>query len=144
MRVVVQRSAKSEVSVQDQVVGKINHGLVLFVGFTEGDGKEEIEWIARKITNLRIFPDEQGVMNYSLLDVSGSVLAISQFTLYADCKKGSRPSYMKAMKNDEALILYDVFCQELSKYVEVEKGVFGADMTVSITNLGPTTILLER
>lgn len=144
MRVVVQRSASSSVAVENKIVGKIKHGVVLLIGFTEGDNKEKIEYLAKKIVTLRIFPDENDIMNHSLIDTKGEILAISQFTLYADTKKGARPSYMKALKSEEAEKLYKEFCQELEKYTKVERGVFGSDMEVTITNVGPTTILLER
>lgn len=144
MRVLVQRSGKANVKVDDKIVGSIDHGLVLFVGFTEGDSKEKIEYLAKKIANLRIFPDNEGIMNKSILDYGGSILSISQFTLYANCDKGNRPSYFAAMKNNDALQFYELFNEELRKYVIVESGVFGADMDVSITNIGPTTIWLER
>ena len=144
MRVLVQRSGEASVLVNQKVVGSIDQGLVLFVGFTDSDTMEEISYLAKKIVNLRIFPDQDGVMNSSLLDYGGKVLSVSQFTLYADCHKGNRPSYMKAMNNHQAEHFYQMFNEELSKYVEVETGEFGADMTVSITNLGPTTIWLER
>ena len=144
MRVLVQRSKKSSVKVNDEVVGKIDKGLVLFVGFTEGDTKKEIEYLVNKIVNLRIFDDEAGVMNKSILDVGGSILSISQFTLYADTKKGNRPSYIKALNGEKAIKLYNQFNEILSDYVEVETGVFGADMKVNILNDGPITILLEK
>ena len=144
MRVLVQRTGKASVKVSNKDVGKIDHGLVLLVGFTDGDDIGKIEYLAKKVVNLRIFPDDNGVMNKSILDYSGKILSVSQFTLYASCEKGNRPSYITAMKNDEAIELYNLFNQELEKYVEVETGIFGADMEVSITNIGPTTILLER
>jgi D-tyrosyl-tRNA(Tyr) deacylase len=144
MRVLVQRSGNSDVVVEGKTTGKISNGLVLLVGFTEGDGIEQIEYLAKKVVNLRIFPDENDVMNKSLLEVGGSVLSISQFTLYADTKKGNRPSYVGAMNGEKATKLYDLFNEELRKYVVVEEGVFGAHMIVSITNIGPITILLER
>ena len=144
MRVLVQRSGKASVKIENKVVGKIDSGLVLLVGFTEGDTLEEIKYLTKKVVNLRIFPDENGVMNKSILDYGGSILSISQFTLYADTKKGNRPSYMKALRGEESSKLYDLFNEELKKQVSVEKGIFGADMIVSITNIGPTTILLER
>ena len=144
MRVLVQRSGNSDVVVDNKTTGKISNGLVLFVGFTEGDGIEQIEYLAKKVANLRIFPDENDVMNKSILEVGGSVLSISQFTLYADTKKGNRPSYVNAMNGEKATQLYDLFNEELRKYVPVETGVFGAHMLVSITNIGPITILLER
>ena len=144
MRVLVQRSGNSKVEVDGKTTGKINNGLVLLVGFTEGDTIEQIEYLAKRVVNLRIFDDENGVMNKSILDCGGSILSISQFTLYADTAKGNRPSYVKAMSGDKATKLYDLFNEELRKYVEVETGVFGADMTVSITNIGPVTIWLEK
>lgn len=144
MRVLVQRSGSALVSVGSKEVGKIEQGLVLLVGFTEGDSLEKIQYLARKIVNLRIFPDEDGVMNKSILEYGGSILSISQFTLYGDCSKGNRPSYIASLKNAEALELYNMFNEELSKYVSVSTGEFGASMEVSLTNLGPITIWLER
>lgn len=144
MRVLVQRSGKSSVTIDNEVVGKIDGGLVLLVGFTEGDDLSKIEYLAKKVVNLRIFPDENDVMNKSILDYGGSILSISQFTLYADTHKGNRPSYIEALRGEESTKLYDLFNEELRKYVEVETGRFGADMVVNITNIGPTTILLER
>lgn len=144
MRVVVQRSSLASVSVLGEVVGKIDEGLVLLVGFTEGDNIEKIKYLAKKIVNLRIFPDEEGIMNKSILDYGGSILSISQFTLYASCEKGNRPSYLAALKGDVAVNLYKEFNLELERYVHVEEGVFGADMEVNLTNIGPTTICLER
>lgn len=144
MRVLVQRSGEASVQVNDQTVGSIDQGLVVFVGFTDGDTIDKIEYLARKVVNLRIFPDENGVMNKSLLDYGGKILSVSQFTLYANCQKGNRPSYMDAMNNHEAIHFYELFNEELRKYVEVETGEFGADMNVCLTNIGPTTIWLER
>ncbi len=144
MKVLVQRSGKASVVVNNETIGKIDSGLVLLVGFTDGDDLDKIKYLVKKVINLRIFPDEEGVMNKSILDFGGSILSISQFTLYADTSKGNRPSYIKAMKNDESSRLYDLFNEELSKYIEVQTGKFGADMTVNITNIGPTTIMLEK
>lgn len=144
MRVLVQRSGSSNVIIDNQVNGEIQEGLVVFVGFTEGDGLEQIKFLVNKIVNLRIFPDENDVMNKSILDVGGSVLSISQFTLYADTKKGNRPSYIRALGGEEATKLYDLFNEELKKQVPVETGIFGADMIVNIQNIGPTTIWLEK
>ena len=144
MRVLVQRSGKASVTVDDQVVGKITEGLVVLVGFTEGDTLDTVQQLAKKVVNLRIFPDENDVMNKSILEYGGSILSISQFTLYGDAKKGNRPSYVMALGGEKAVLLYDLFNKELEKYIEVQTGVFGADMMVSITNIGPTTILLER
>ena len=143
MRVVVQRSKYSKVEVDSKLVNEIPFGLVLLVGFTEGDSEKEIEKIAKKIVNLRIFDDENGVMNKSVLDVGGQILSISQFTLYGDATKGNRPSYIKALNGKEAIKLYESFNMELNKYVKTLSGVFGADMEVSILNDGPVTILLE-
>lgn len=144
MRVLVQRSDKASVEIDGNVVGKIQNGLVLLVGFCEGDSIDQIQYLVKKIVNLRIFPDENGVMNKSILDYGGAILSISQFTLYADTSKGNRPSYMNALKGEDATKLYDLFNEELRKFCVVETGVFGADMNVLITNIGPTTILLER
>ncbi len=144
MRVVVQRSLNSLVEVNSKVTGKIDKGLVLLVGFTNNDSEENILKMVPKILNLRIFNDENGVMNKSILDVKGSILSISQFTLYADTKKGNRPSYIKALKSEDASILYDRFNEELKKYINVETGIFGADMKVNLINDGPVTILLEN
>ena len=144
MRVLVQRSGKRDVVIDKKVKGKTDGGLVLLVGFTEGDDLSKIEYLAKKVVNLRIFPDENDVMNKSILEYGGSILSISQFTLYADTSKGNRPSYIKALRGEESTKLYDLFNEELKKYVEVETGEFGADMIVNITNIGPTTILLER
>ena len=143
MRILVQRSLKSSVSVDGNIVGSIDNGLVLLVGFTHTDTSSDIDYLVKKVVNSRIFDDENGVMNKSILDVGGSILSISQFTLYADTKKGNRPSYINAMGGENSIKLYDEFNQKLSNYVEVEKGVFGADMKVSITNDGPVTIMLE-
>ena len=144
MRVLVQRSGKAKVTV-DEKVGSIDSGLMLLVGFTEGDDLDAVKHLAKKVVNLRIFPDENDVMNKSLLDFGGDILSISQFTLYGDARKGNRPSYINALKNDLATPLYDAFNEELRTYgVKVETGVFGADMDISFTNIGPTTILLEK
>ena len=143
MRVLVQRSLKSSVSVNNKVVGSIDSGLVLLVGFTEGDTSSDIDYLVKKVVNLRIFDDEDGVMNRSILDVSGSILSISQFTLYGDAKKGNRPSYFNALNGNEAIKLYEEFNNKLKEYVNVEEGIFGADMKVCITNDGPVTIPLE-
>lgn len=143
MRVLVQRSLNSKVTVSGKVTGEIDKGLVLLVGFTEGDSEKEIDYLVNKTLNLRIFDDENGVMNKSLLEAGGSILSISQFTLYAETNKGKRPSYVKALRSEEALKLYDLFNEKLREHVRVETGIFGADMLVSIQNDGPITILLE-
>lgn len=144
MRVLVQRSKNSNVTIDNEINGSIEKGLVLFVGFTDGDTIDDIKYLAKKVVNLRIFDDENGVMNKSLLDTNGEILSISQFTLYADATKGNRPSYIKAMNGEEATKLYDLFNEELRTYnVNVETGIFGADMLVNINNNGPITIWLE-
>ena len=145
MRVVLQVVKNASVSIDEQIYSQINEGFLLLVGFTNGDTIEEVKHLAKKCVNLRIFPDEDDVMNKSLLDFGGDILSISQFTLYGDAKKGNRPSYINAMKNDEAIPLYDAFNEELRTYgVKVETGIFGADMEVALTNIGPTTIWLEK
>ena len=145
MRVLVQRVISSSVEVNNNKVGNINKGLLLFVGFTEEDTSKEIEYMVDKVINLRIFDDENGVMNKSIIDVEGSILSISQFTLYADTTKGRRPSYVNAAPGIEATILYDRFNDKLrSKNIKVETGIFGEEMKVSLVNDGPITILLEK
>lgn len=143
MKVVVQRALNASVKINEKINGRIKNGLVLLVGFTYGDTTSDIDYMVNKIVNLRIFDDEFGVMNKSILDVGGSILSISQFTLYADTKKGRRPSYADALKGEEATILYDLFNQKLSEFVIVETGIFGADMKVTLTNDGPVTIIME-
>lgn len=145
MRIVAQRCRKASVLVEDKIVGKIDQGLVLLVGFTQGDSSIEIDYLVDKVLHLRVFDDEFGVMNRSLLDVGGSILSVSQFTLYADTKKGRRPSYVKALNGEQAIKLYHQFNQKLESYsVLVEKGIFGADMQIDFVNDGPVTILLEK
>lgn len=143
MRVVVQRSLGSKVEVNKKIIGSINNGLVLLVGFTEGDDEAITDKMVKKIVNLRIFDDLDGVMNKSIIDVKGEILSISQFTLYANAKKGNRPSYIDALGGDKAILLYDLFNNKLREYVNVETGEFGADMLVTIKNDGPVTINLE-
>lgn len=142
MRVLVQRSKESSVKT-DNITNKIKEGMVLFVGFKEDDGVSDIDYLVKKIINLRIFDDENGVMNKSILDMKYEILSISQFTLYAECKKGNRPSYSRAMKYDKANEYYNLFNDKLGKYVPLKTGVFGAEMLVNINNDGPITILLE-
>lgn len=144
MRLLVQRSDNAKCDVEDRTTGKIENGLVVFVGFTEGDNSEKVKYLAKKLVNLRIFPDKEGFMNLSILDYGGSILSISQFTLYADCSKGNRPSFQNALRSDEAKILYKEFNEELRKFVNVQTGEFGEHMLISLTNNGPITILLER
>ena len=145
MRVVVQRSKFSSVTINDIVNGQINSGLTLLVGFTYNDNEKVIDYMVDKVINLRIFDDENGVMNKSLLETSGSILSISQFTLYGDASKGRRPSYIKALRGEEAIILYDTFNKKVrEKGIDVQTGIFGAEMLVNILNDGPVTILLEK
>jgi len=144
MRVIVQRVTEAKVEVNDKVAGKIDNGYLLLVGFTHTDTTNNILEMVKKIINLRIMDDLNGVMNKSILDTGGSILSVSQFTLYADTKKGNRPSYINALPGDKAALLYEEFNSELSKYIHVEKGVFGAEMKVSLINDGPITITLER
>lgn len=143
MKVVMQRSKNSKVTIDGKVNGSIEKGLVLLSSFTDGDNKETVDKMIDKIINLRIFEDEEEKMNLSLLDINGSILNISQFTLYADCKKGRRPSFTNAMKPLEASELYDYMNEKLSSLVHTETGVFGADMKVEIYNDGPVTIILD-
>ena len=143
MRVVVQRSKQSKVTIDGKVNGQIDHGYVLLVGFTNGDDESIIDKMVNKIVNLRIFEDDQGKINLSILDVNGSILSISQFTLYANCKEGRRPSFTEALNPDDATKLYDIFNKKLREYVLVETGIFGADMKVEIYNDGPVTIVLD-
>ena len=144
MRVLVQRALSSSVTVDNEVIGRIDKGAVLLVGFTEGDNSDTIDYMVNKVLNLRIYDDSNGVMNKSILDVGGSILSISQFTLYADSKKGDRPSYINALNGEKAISLYEEFNNKLSRYICVETGKFGADMLVDIKNDGPVTIMLER
>lgn len=144
MKLLLQRSGSSSVSVDHHIVGKIPFGLVVFVSFTLGDSEKEIDKLIDKMIHLRIFNDEQGVMNKSLLDVGGSILSISQFTLYADTKRGRRPSYINALKGEESSILYKQFNDKIKALgIPIETGIFGADMKVSIENDGPATFMLE-
>lgn len=143
MKVVVQRSKKSSVSVEGKLVNEIDNGMVLLVSFTQGDTIDNILKMIKKITNLRIFDDENGVMNKSILDVGGEILSISQFTLYGDTTKGNRPSYVKALNGEEAIKLYETFNEEMNKYVVTKPGIFGAEMMVNISNDGPVTLIME-
>ena len=144
MKLVVQRSKNSKVLVDNKIVGKIDKGLVVLVGFTHSDTIEDIKKLTKKLVNLRIFDDENYIMNKSILDVKGEILSVSQFTLYADCKKGNRPSYINSMKADDARKLYELFNEEIKKYdIHLETGIFQADMLVEINNDGPVTIILE-
>ena len=144
MKVIVQRVKESSVKVDSKIVGKSGYGYMLLVSFTNGDDEKIIDYMVKKIINLRIMDDENKVMNKSILDTNGSILSISQFTLYADTRKGNRPSYINALNGTEAEKLYDLFNQKLSEYLHVETGLFGKDMEVSLINDGPITIILEK
>ncbi|MDE6196196.1 MAG: D-tyrosyl-tRNA(Tyr) deacylase [Erysipelotrichaceae bacterium] len=144
MRVVLQRVAHANVKVEKEIVGEIQQGFLLLVGITHEDNKEDVEKMAKKCVELRIFEDEEGKMNKSIFDVGGEILSISQFTLYADCQKGRRPSFVKAAPRELAQDLYHLFNEALKSYqIPVQTGKFGADMKVSLLNDGPITILLD-
>lgn len=145
MRVVIQRVTFAKVEVDKKVVGEIENGMMILVGFENEDTNEDLTWMASKITSLRIFDDEQGVMNKSIIDAGGDILCISQFTLHALTKKGNRPSYIKAAKGEVAEPLYHEFCNKLKNNLnkEIKKGIFGADMKVSLLNDGPVTICID-
>lgn len=145
MRVVVQRCSRAEVRIDGNSVGKIGQGFMLLVGITENDTTAEADLLAKKIAQLRVFEDEAGKMNLAIRDVGGAILSISQFTLYADCRKGNRPSFIRAARPEQASPLYDYFNETLrTTYgLTVETGRFGADMKVDFINDGPVTILLD-
>lgn len=144
MRVVVQRVKEASVKVDGKIVGSTKQGLLLLVGFTHDDTYEKIDYMVNKVINLRIFDDNNGVMNLSSKDINASILSVSQFTLYGDATKGNRPSYINALNGNEAIKLYDYFNHQLNKIIHTETGVFGAEMEVSLINDGPITILLEK
>lgn len=144
MKLLIQRSKKSKVLVDNEIVGEIEKGLVVLVGFTHKDTIDDIKRLTKKLVNLRIFDDDNHIMNKSILDVKGQILSISQFTLYADCKKGNRPSYINSMKANDAKKLYELFNEEIKKYnIHLETGIFQSDMLIEISNDGPVTIILE-
>ncbi|MGM7683013.1 D-aminoacyl-tRNA deacylase [Cytobacillus sp. Hm23] len=144
MRVVVQRAKNGKVIVNEQKVGEVSHGLLLLVGITHADTEEDAKYLAEKIVNLRIFEDDNGKMNLSLLDVGGQVLSVSQFTLYGDCRKGRRPNFMDAAKPDHAKGIYDIFNKQLiNNGASVETGQFGQMMDVDFVNDGPVTLIIE-
>lgn len=145
MKVVIQRVSKTSVKVNDKIISSIQNGLLILLGITNDDTPEDISWLCNKIVNLRIFNDEQDIMNKSLLDTNGNVIVVSQFTLMASTKKGNRPSYIKAAKPEISIPLYESFVQQLENDLgkKVGTGVFGADMKVSLVNDGPVTIILD-
>jgi D-tyrosyl-tRNA(Tyr) deacylase len=145
MRIVLQRVAQAAVRVDGTIVGEIGPGLLLLVGFAEGDGSDEIEWMAEKVIGLRVFSDAQGRMNLSVVDAAGSILVVSQFTLYGDVRKGRRPSFVEAARPEAAIPLYEAFTATLRRRgVPVATGEFGADMQVELVNDGPVTLVLDR
>lgn len=144
MKIVLQVVKNASVKIDEKLVSSIDKGYLLLVSFTQGDSKEIIEKMAQKISKLRVFLDENGKTNLSIFDVGGSVLSVSQFTLYANLKKGNRPSYVEALKGEESILLYQMFNSELEKCnLDVKEGVFGADMKVELVNDGPYTLVLD-
>lgn len=144
MRVILQRVTEANVTIGGEIVGEIKAGLLLLVGITHSDTEEDVKYLAEKIINLRVFADERGNMNKSLLDVNGEILSISQFTVYGDTRKGRRPSFGKSAPRDHAEELYDKFNQELKKYkLTLQTGFFGADMQVKLINDGPVTLIVD-
>lgn len=145
MRAVIQRVSRASVTVDHEIISSIEKGLLVFLGIEDADTKEDIEWLSNKIVNLRIFNDEEGVMNRSILDIDGNLIVVSQFTLHAQTKKGNRPSYIKAAKPDVAIPLYEKFILQIENDLKkkVGTGIFGADMKVDLLNDGPVTILID-
>lgn len=145
MRLVIQRVRNASVDVAGERINEIGIGLMILVGVENGDTEQDAEWLANKTANMRIFPDDDGIMNRSIIDVKGEALAVSQFTLTASTKKGNRPSYIRAAGHDLAVPLYELFCNELGLLIgkDVKKGIFGADMQVNLVNDGPVTIIID-
>lgn len=144
MKAVIQRVSEANVKVDGNIVGEISKGLLLLIGIDEEDEKNDADWLVQKILSLRIFGDDEGKLNRSVMDISGGILCISQFTLIADYKKGNRPSFIKAAKPEKAIPLFDYFKTEISKSgLKTESGIFGADMKVSLLNDGPVTIVMD-
>ena len=144
MRCVIQRVRSAEVTVNCEVVGKINRGLLVLCGFTDGDDEQKIRWVAGRIAKLRIFNDDEDKLNRSCIDVGGSILAVSNFTLYGDCLHGNRPDFGKAAKGEISRPMYDIFVEELKKYVPVETGRFGEHMELKLDIDGPITAVIEK
>ena len=145
MKIVIQRVLEAEVKVEGKLISKIGKGCLVLLGVTHTDTKENADYLVKKICKLRIFADEKNKMNLSLRDVKGELLIVSQFTLYANCKEGNRPSFTEASKPEKAKEIYEYFCEECEKNdIKVQKGIFGADMKVKLINDGPVTIILEK
>lgn len=145
MKLVVQRVKKAEVKVDGNIVGKIDKGFLVLIGIKVGDTKEQADYLVKKLCNLRVFSDENDKMNLSIKDVKGKLLIVSQFTLYGDCSQGNRPSFIEAARPEEANPLYEYFCDQCElNNIEVQKGIFGADMKVELINDGPVTIIIEK
>ena len=145
MRIVIQRVSHASVTIEGHCKSSIGKGMLILVGIEESDGQEDIDWLCKKIVNLRIFDDENGVMNKSILEDGGEILVVSQFTLHASTKKGNRPSYLKASKPDIAIPMYKAFCEEVGLQLgkPVQTGTFGADMKIELLNDGPVTIIID-
>ena len=145
MRIIIQRVNRASVTIDGEITGAIAHGMLILVGVEESDTTEDVDWLVRKTANLRIFNDENGVMNRSILEVGGEALVVSQFTLYASYKKGNRPSWLRAARHEVSVPLYEAFCQKLSESLgkAVKTGRFGADMQVELVNDGPVTIAMD-
>lgn len=145
MKLVVQRVKKAQVEVDNKIVGKIQKGFLVLLGVTHNDTKDIADYLVKKLCKLRVFEDENGKMNLALKDIKGELLIVSQFTLYADCSQGNRPSFVNAAKPEMANELYEYFCSQCNKNdIRVEKGIFGADMKIDLINDGPVTIILEK
>lgn len=145
MKTVIQRVSQASVTINNAIVAKIDNGLLILLGIEDADAQEETDWLVAKIVNLRIFPDENGVMNLSVKEINGEIIVVSQFTLHASTKKGNRPSYIKAAKPEVAVPIYENFVQQLENALgkKVQTGQFGTDMKVALTNDGPVTIIID-
>ena len=143
MRLVIQRVSEASVQINDQINGEIGKGLLILIGIEHEDSKDDADWLVKKVVNLRIFSDDEGKMNHSVIDIDGKALIISQFTLHASTKKGNRPSYIKAARPEHAIPLYNYFVAEIAKHIPIETGEFGANMKVSLINDGPGTITMD-
>lgn len=143
MRLVIQRVSEASVQINNQINGEIGKGLLILIGIEHEDTKDDADWLVKKVVNLRIFSDDEGKMNHSVIDIDGKALIISQFTLHASTKKGNRPSYIKAARPEHAIPLYNYFVAQIAKHIPIETGEFGADMKVSLINDGPVTITMD-